>query len=118
MECAHDIAYDGIETDAALSYNSSFGKICTGEQFRVLFTLMNVSAQHALENLRMRVVVQRVNADADAVKDGKPPAVKDEVLMNDTIKLLPAKGQLGFVFMFKVDFQANYFMMIEIDYTS
>ena len=28
---ANDINYDGVETDAALTYNSSFGKICTGE---------------------------------------------------------------------------------------
>ena len=38
--------------------------------------------------------------------------------MQDTIKVLPAKGQMGFIFIFKVDFQANYFMMIEIEYTS
>ena len=103
LECAHDIAYDGIETDCALSYNSSFGKICTGEQFRVLFTLMNVSGQHALENLRMRVVVQRVSADADQPGKDKA-AVKEEVLMNEVIKILPAKDQMGFIFIFKVDF--------------
>jgi hypothetical protein len=38
--------------------------------------------------------------------------------MQDIIKVLPAKGQMGFIFIFKVDFQANYFMMIEIEYTS
>ena len=28
---SNDVSYDGIESDAALSYNPSFGKICTGE---------------------------------------------------------------------------------------
>jgi hypothetical protein len=41
LESMNDIAYDGVESEAALNYNASFGKICTGEQFRVLFTLMN-----------------------------------------------------------------------------
>jgi len=34
------------------------------------------------------------------------------------IKSLPPKTQIGFPFFFKVDFQANYFMMIETEYTS
>lgn len=38
--------------------------------------------------------------------------------MQETIKILPAKSQMGFIFIFKVDFQANYFMMIETEYTS
>ncbi len=41
---SNDISYDGIEADAAISYNPSFGKIYTGEQFKVLFTLMNTSS--------------------------------------------------------------------------
>ena len=57
METANDIGYDGVEGDAALNYNSSFGKICTGEQFRVLFTLMNTSQQYAIEQLKMKVMV-------------------------------------------------------------
>ncbi len=116
MECANDIAYDGVESESALCYNASFGKICTGEQFRVLFTLMNQSGQHAVENLKMRVAVQRVNPDPEQAAKEKQP--KEEVLMSETIKVLPARGQLGFIFIFKVDFQANYFMMIETDYTS
>jgi hypothetical protein len=31
LEAANDVAYDGVETESALNYNSSFGKICTGE---------------------------------------------------------------------------------------
>ena len=56
---SNDICYDGIESDEALNYNSSFGKICTGEQFRVLFTMMNTSSQYSIDNIKMKVVVQR-----------------------------------------------------------
>jgi hypothetical protein len=49
LENTNDIAYDGIEADASINYNSSFGKICTGEQFRVLFTIMNTSQQYAID---------------------------------------------------------------------
>ena len=56
-----------------------------------------------------------MSADAEVASKEKP---KEDVLMQDTIKLLPAKAQMGFIFIFKVDFQANYFMMIETDYTS
>ena len=31
MENLNDVAYDGVETEAAVNYNPSFGKICTGE---------------------------------------------------------------------------------------
>lgn len=41
---SNDVSYDGVEADAALNYNPTFGKICTGENFRVLFTLMNTNA--------------------------------------------------------------------------
>lgn len=111
----NDIAYDGVESEAAINYNSSFGKICTGEQFRVLFTLMNQNNQHPIENLRMHVKVQRVNADPEIAAKEKP---KEDDLLKETIKVLPARGQLGFIFIFKVDFQANYFLIIESDYTS
>jgi hypothetical protein len=115
MENSNDIAYDGIEAEAAMNYNSSFGKICTGEQFRVLFTIMNTSQQYSIEQLKMKVIVQRVNPDPEIASKEKP---KEDILMQDTIKILPAKSQMGFIFIFKVDFQANYFMMIETDYTS
>ena len=39
----HDISYDGIPADCALNYISTFGKISTGEQFKVLFTIQNDS---------------------------------------------------------------------------
>ena len=35
----HDISYGGIPADCALNYISTFGKISTGENFRVLFTI-------------------------------------------------------------------------------
>ena len=115
LENSNDIAYDGIEGDAAINYNSSFGKICTGEQFRVLFTIMNTSQQYSIDQLKMKVIVQRVSSDPEVAAKEKP---KEDVLMQETIKVLPAKSQMGFVFIFKVDFQANYFMIIETEYTS
>jgi hypothetical protein len=54
---ANDISYDGIDSDSALNYNPSFGKICTGEQFRVLFTMMNTSSQYSIDQIKMKVVV-------------------------------------------------------------
>lgn len=56
---SNDVSYDGVEADAALNYNPTFGKICTGENFRVLFTLMNTNAQFSIDNIKMKVVVQR-----------------------------------------------------------
>ena len=35
----HDVGYDGVPADCALNYVSTFGKISTGENFRVLFTI-------------------------------------------------------------------------------
>lgn len=60
--------------------------------------------------------MQRVSPDPEQAAKEKAP--KEDVLMQETIKVLPARGQLGFIFTFKVDFQANYFMMVETDYTS
>lgn len=31
LQNANDINFDGVDADAALNYNPSFGKICTGE---------------------------------------------------------------------------------------
>ena len=44
----NDISYDGVPADCALNYISTFGKICVGERFRVLFTIMNVSQKYSL----------------------------------------------------------------------
>lgn len=63
----------------------------------------------------MKVIVQRVSADPEVAAKEKP---KEDLLLQDTIKVLPARSQMGFIFIFKVDFQANYFMIIETDYTS
>ena len=35
----HDVGYDGVPSDCAMNYVSTFGKISTGENFRVLFTI-------------------------------------------------------------------------------
>jgi len=53
----HDVAYDGVSADCALNYISTFGKISTGEVFRVLFTIQNDSSAHALQNINMKVRV-------------------------------------------------------------
>ena len=81
---SNDISYGGVESDAAINYNSSFGKIYTGEQFRVLFTLMNTSSNYSLENIKMKVSVQR-----QSLQNQKG---KEEILMNDTLKSLGAKS--------------------------
>ena len=39
-----DVSYDGVPNSAALNFNPSFGKICLGEYFKVLFTIQNTSA--------------------------------------------------------------------------
>jgi hypothetical protein len=57
MMNSNDICYDGVESDAAINYNPSFGKICTGEQFRVLFTIMNTSSNYSLDNIKMKVII-------------------------------------------------------------
>ena len=77
---------------------------------------MNTSGLHSVENLKMRVVVQRISSDPEQAAKEKP---KEELLMNDAIiKTLPAKQQMGFIFIFKVDFQANYFLIVDMEYTS
>ena len=55
----NDVAYDGVSADCALNYVSTFGKISTGENFRVLFTIQNKSAQYSIQKLNMKVVVQK-----------------------------------------------------------
>ena len=34
-----DVSYDGVSAAGAINFNPSFGKICTGEHFKVLFTI-------------------------------------------------------------------------------
>ena len=55
----HDVSYDGVPSDCALNYVSTFGKICTGETFRVLFSIQNESQSYYLQNVKMSVAVQR-----------------------------------------------------------
>lgn len=107
---SNDINYDGIDVDSALNYNPSFGKICTGEQFRVLFTMMNTSSNYSIDSIKMKVAVQR-----QSLNQPPPPGTqstnqkpKEDILMQEVIRTLPAKSQMGFIFIFKVDFQDNY----------
>lgn len=100
---SNDISYDGIESDAAINYNPSFGKICTGEQFRVLFTIMNTSSNYSLDHIKMKVIVHRSNQ-----AQGQNAKPKEDILMNDEIKTLAPKQTQGFVFIFKVGYQDNY----------
>ena len=39
---------DNVQTDCALNYMSTFGRISTGEHFSILFTIQNESTQHPL----------------------------------------------------------------------
>ncbi|CDW87010.1 UNKNOWN [Stylonychia lemnae] len=116
MMNSNDITCDGIDIDSAINYNPSFGKICTGEQFRVLFTLMNTNTQYSIENIKMKVVVQRqsLNQQAPQGTQSMTQKPKEEVLMHEVIKSIPAKSQIGFIFMFKVDFQDNYFILMKV----
>ena len=50
-----------MPADCAMNYVSTFGKISTGENFRVLFTIQNESASYSLTNIRMSVRVQRIS---------------------------------------------------------
>ena len=87
MQSSNDISYDGVEADAVLSYNSTFGKICTGEQFRVLFTIQNQNTQFSLDNIKMKVIIQRTN-----VAQGTNAKPKDDILMSETLKTLAPKS--------------------------
>lgn len=48
-----------MPADCALNYISTFGKISTGENFRVLFTIQNDSSQYQLQKVNMKVAVQK-----------------------------------------------------------
>jgi hypothetical protein len=47
----NDIAFSGVSSDQCLSYLSYFGRICTGEHFKVLLTVMNSSANYSLQKV-------------------------------------------------------------------
>ena len=55
-----DVSYDGVPASAALNFNSSFGKISTGEHFKVLFTIQNQSAQYNIDELDIKSTVIRI----------------------------------------------------------
>ena len=52
---SNEISFGGIPADDCAHYVSSFGKIYFGEKLRVLFTLMNVSDKHQLQNVRLLI---------------------------------------------------------------
>jgi len=49
-----DVSYDGVPNTAALNFNPSFGKICLGEYFKVLFTIQNISPAFNIEELKLK----------------------------------------------------------------
>ena len=55
-----DVSYDSVPASAALNFNSSFGKISTGEHFKVLFTIQNSSASYNLDELDIKSTVIRI----------------------------------------------------------
>ena len=44
-----DVSYAGIPASAAVTFNPSFGKICLGEEIKVLYTIQNASPVHNLD---------------------------------------------------------------------
>jgi len=60
----------------------------------------------------MKVIVRREMTKGDQKKS------QDETLLNETYSSLGPRAQMGFIFIFKVDYEATYFMIIEIEYTS
>jgi hypothetical protein len=88
----NDIAYDGVPADCALNYISTFGKICVGERFRVLFTIMNTSEKCTLQSIKM--VVKLVCKTAKET---------ERVLADEYLQGMMARVQKGFPLEFKVE---------------
>ena len=103
-----DVSYDGVSSSAALNFNPSFGKICMGEYFKVLFTIQNTSASYKLEELKLKSSVIRVLKNPAAAVNQPPP--KEQVLTQIVICSLDPKEQIGFVFAFRVDHEDQYQM--------
>ena len=55
-----DVSYDGVSAAGAINFNPSFGKICTGEHFKVLFTIQNSNPLYSLEELKLKSTVARM----------------------------------------------------------
>lgn len=108
-----DVSYDGVPASAAINFNSSFGKISTGEQFKVLFTIQNSSASYNLEELEIKSTVVRIQK-----QEGSGPAPKETLLIQKTIPQLGPKEQIGFVFAFRVEHSDQYQMQIDMNYSS
>ena len=68
-----DVSYDGVSSSAALNFNPSFGKICMGEYFKVLFTIQSTSASYNLEELKLKSSVIRVLKNPAAAPNQVPP---------------------------------------------
>ena len=63
-----DISYDGVPSSAAMNFNPAFGKICQGENFKVLYTIQNSSPKHTVDQLDIKCTVIQPTFD----KDGNP----------------------------------------------
>lgn len=96
----NDVAYGGVSSDQSLSYLSYFGRICTGEHFKVLLTIMNSSANYSLQRLRITVRVTRQNQNRQHSIDKRQG---DQTLLQETIAVLNPRDQMGFPISFKVD---------------
>lgn len=87
----NDVAYDGISSDQGLSYQSSFGKIFKGEQFKTVLTIMNTSSIYTLEKLTVRVYVERPNTKQLQIRGSG-----EVILLEQRIDSLGARAQKSF----------------------
>jgi hypothetical protein len=79
-----------VANTAAINFNPSFGKICLGEYFKVLFTIQNNSANYDLEGLHLKSSITRISKkDPEA---GVPPVThKEQILQQTNIPILGPK---------------------------
>lgn len=69
-----DTSFNGVAASNAINFNPSFGKICMGEHFKVLFTIQNNSASYSLEEIKLKVFyVRNVKAPANQASGAVPP---------------------------------------------
>ena len=68
-----DISYEGVPTHAALNFNTSFGKISMGENFKVLFTIQNKNLSFGVDDLKIKTTLEKVPKNKQ----------KDEIMVAD-----------------------------------
>lgn len=93
----NDISYDGLPSDCSLNYISAFGKIYVQERFRVLFTLMNTSEKHQLQQVKLLIKLT-----CDTAKK------KDRTLLQEEIVCMTAREVKNFPLEFKVENTGKY----------